>query len=67
MHERKNDDEDEEQIPSYDEIINEDEEELEKAEEFERKFNFRFQEPDAEFVRLSSSPSSSSAPIVSSS
>lgn len=45
-------------IPSYDEIINgnqeeeeDDEKEFEKAEEFERKFNFRYQEPDAEFVR----------------
>jgi hypothetical protein len=41
-------------IPSYDEIINQheddDDEEFEKAEEFERKFNFRYQEPDSEFV-----------------
>lgn len=41
-------------IPTYDEIVNErdedDDEEFEKAEEFERKFNFRYQEPDAEFV-----------------
>ncbi len=41
-------------IPSYDEIINQneddDDEEFEKAEEFERKFNFRYQEPDSDFV-----------------
>jgi hypothetical protein len=37
-------------IPSYEEIVNEDDDEYEKAEEFERKFNFRYQEPDAEFV-----------------
>jgi protein KRI1 len=41
-------------IPSYDEIVNQndndDDEEFEKAEEFERKFNFRYQEPDSEFV-----------------
>ena len=41
-------------IPSYNEIVNQNEdedEEFEKAEEFERKYNFRYQEPDAEFVR----------------
>jgi len=41
-------------IPSYDEIVNQndddDDEEFEKAEEFERKFNFRYQEPDSDFV-----------------
>jgi protein KRI1 len=41
-------------IPSYDEIINQndedDDEEFETAEEFERKYNFRYQEPDSEFV-----------------
>ncbi len=42
-------------IPSYAEIVNDDDddEEFEKAEEFERKFNFRYQEPDAEFVYIS--------------
>ena len=51
-------------IPTYDEIINgkeeDDDEEFEKAEEFERKFNFRYQEPDAEFVSRFDPPSPSS-------
>ncbi|CAF1589338.1 unnamed protein product [Adineta ricciae] len=48
------DEDDETNIPSYDEIVNQNEdedEEFEKAEEFERKFNFRYQEPDAEFLK----------------
>lgn len=49
-------------IPTYDEIVNkkeeeDDDEEFEEAEEFERKFNFRYQEPDAEFVCLIARPS----------
>ena len=44
-------------IPTYDEIVHdsdgglsEDEKTLEQQAEFEHKFNFRFEEPDAEYV-----------------
>lgn len=50
-------------MPGYDEVVasdsdpapsdSEDEEALEEQETFERKYNFRFEEPDAELVRLS--------------
>lgn len=49
------------QVPTYDEIVgddpetiddvSEDEAELEKQAEFEQKFNFRFEEPDQEFIK----------------
>ncbi|VDN07616.1 unnamed protein product [Thelazia callipaeda] len=41
------------QVPSYDEIVNleEDEEEFERENEFERKYNFRYEEPDIDFIR----------------
>uniref|UniRef100_A0A0R3RM49 Protein KRI1 homolog n=1 Tax=Elaeophora elaphi TaxID=1147741 RepID=A0A0R3RM49_9BILA len=40
-------------IPLYEEIVNveKDEEELERENEFERKYNFRYEEPDQNFIK----------------
>jgi protein KRI1 len=42
------------EIPTYDEIVggpSEDEQELERQEEYEHQYNFRYEEPDTEFIK----------------
>ncbi|VDM94594.1 unnamed protein product [Onchocerca ochengi] len=50
---KKYDVEGDDSVPSYEEIVNveKDEEELERENEFERKYNFRYEEPNQDFIK----------------
>lgn len=45
------DNDDASRIPSYKEVVDDSDEQLDKETEFERKFNFRFEDPDPEFIK----------------